>query len=401
MKKETYLKQREEMVNKLAELIEAGLSDEEFKAKQKEIMEFDNKFEESAKQKANLESLKQPEIVNLGEAGTTVQGIQIEAQNINLQGGQPTMKPEEMKNIAFAKKVLGQELTAEEMKNVEYASDNQIVIPTVLMNEIIGDLSTLNPFFGDARKFNVAGVITLPKHVAITAGDAKFEDEKVEKTAQDNDFATVTLSAKEVSKLIETSFQLEAMSVPAFLAFLRKEIVDRVGAVVGEAVFYGNGTTEFQGVFTGLDTVASQRITLDTFSYDKAREAMGALDSKAVNGAVWYANSKTVWGQLAGAVDGNGRPFFIESTIADGSVGRILGRPVKVDDGLKDDDIVLANASRGYGINTVQSLSIQTDKDLKRRVNQYLAYGLWDGAVLDEKAIVLITNTPAGGVPTP
>lgn len=393
MNREQYLKQREEMVNELEGMVAAGISDLDFTNKKKAIEDLDLKFENAAKQQANLNALKEHENVNLQnisakEAGTILNM----GQTTNIL--EPQISKEEMQNIAFGKAVMGKPLNELEMQNVEYAADNQVVIPTTLLNEIIGDLSTLNPFFGDVRKFNVKGVLTLPKHVRIVSGDAKFENEKDEKVAQDNEFATVTLGAKEISKLIEVSFQLEAMSIPAFIQFLRKEIVDRVSTVIGEAVFTGEGgAASFEGIVTALaDTPQTMTYTAGGLTYKNLTSALASIDSKALSGVAIYANSTTVWNEIANLVDGNGRPYFVADVIG-GGVGRIFGHVVKVDDGAPTGAIVIANASRAYAVNTNESLSVQSDKDLKRRVNQYLAYTLMDGAVTDEKAAVVLTTT--------
>lgn len=394
MNKEQYLKQREEMVNALEGMVAVGINDTDFAAKKKEIEDLDLKFENAAKQQANLNALKEHENVNLQNISAKESGTILNmGQTTNIL--EPQMSKEEMQNVAFGKAVMGKPLNELEMQNVEYAADNQVVIPTTLLNEIIGDLSTVNPFFGDARKFTVKGVLTLPKHTAITAGDAKFEDEKDEKVAQKNTFVNITLGAKEVSKLIEVSFQLEAMSIPAFIQFLRKEIVDRVSSIVGEAVFTGAGDAEsFEGIVTGLaGTAQTVTYTAGALSYKDMTGALAKVDSKALNGAAIYANSTTVWNEIANLLDANGRPYFVADVIG-GGVGRIFGHVVKVDDGAPTGTIVIANASRAYAVNTNQSLSVQSDKDLKRRVNQYLAYALMDGAVTDEKAAVVLTTTP-------
>lgn len=396
MNKEQYLKQREEMVNALEGLVAAGnLSDADFQAKEKEIKDLDVQFENATRQMANLNSLKEPENVKLQNLGAKEEG-NLNMSNTTHNINTPQMSKDELAMQAFAKVAMGKTLTTDEMQNVEYAADNQVVIPTTLLNEIIGDLSTQNPFFGDVRKFNVKGVLTLPKHKAIVSGDAQFQDEKVLKEAQDNEFVNITLGAKEISKLIEFSFQLQAMSIPAFLQFLRKEIVDRVGAVIGESVFVGDGSAlQFQGIVPALaGTPQTIEYTADALDYKDITKAFGQISSKSIGGAAIYANTSTVWNTLANMLDGNGRPYFIGDVIGDNGVGRMFGKVVKVDDGAPDGVILIANASRAYAVNTNESLSVRTDVDLKARTNQWLAYTLMDGNVTDETAAVVLTATP-------
>ena len=201
----------------------------------------------------------------------------------------------------------------------------------------------------------------------------------------------VRLEGKEVAKLIEVSFKIESMSVPAFMQYLKDELVDRIGELVGSKVFTGNGTDEFKGVVTELSTTA-QKVEYDAtagLKYTDLTTAFGMLKSQFANGAAIYANNATVWNKLATILDGNGNPIFIADP-AVGGVGRLFGFPVKVDGGVPDNMFVFGNAKKGYAVNEVKPITVETDKDLKARTTQFLGHSIMDGAVTDERALVLV-----------
>lgn len=394
MKQEQYLAQRNELVTAAEALIAEGKF-EDSQLKMQEIEALDNQFENTQKELANLNALKQQTMIDIENKSINEGELTTMTQVENVQN--KSLNELELMENAFAKTVMNKPLSANEqavfteMNNVTYAEDNQVVIPKHVVDEIIGLISEEHPFFGDARKFFYKGVLTLPKHKAIKSGDAKFYSEKTATEVEENEFVDVRLEGKEVAKLIEVSFKIESMSVPAFMQYLKDELVDRIGELVGSKVFTGNGTDEFKGVVTELSTTA-QKVEYDAtagLKYTDLTTAFGMLKSQFANGAAIYANNATVWNKLATILDGNGNPIFIADP-AVGGVGRLFGFPVKVDGGVPDNMFVFGNAKKGYAVNEVKPITVETDKDLKARTTQFLGHSIMDGAVTDERALVLV-----------
>lgn len=387
MKLENYKEQRVGLVMEAEELINESKF-EDAAVKMAAVTELDNKYEAVQVQLANLNALKEQELVSL-ENKSIAEGALSNMTKVEV--AEVKLSNEVLLENAFAKTVMGQELTNIEMQNVTYAEDNQVVIPQHTMEEIIGLVSEQYPFFGDARKMAYNGTLTLPKHKAIISGDAKFYGEKEATAVEENEFVEVRLTGKEVAKLIEVSFKVEAMSITAFMNYLKQELVDRIGAVVGSKVFTGNGTTEFEGAIAPLKT-AGQVVEYDAtagLKYGDLTSALGKVASQYANGSAIYANNATVWNNLANIMSVDGKPLFIADVTA-GGVGRLFGQAVKVDGGVPDGVIVIGNANKGYVVNTVKGITIETDKDLKARTTQFLGHAIMDGAVTAEKALVVL-----------
>lgn len=389
MNKEQYLEQRNALVTEAEGLINEGKF-EESKAKQEEVKALDNKFETVTKELANLAALKEQGAVELeNKSLEDLTNLQV----IEKTGDIQNMNKDQVLENAFAKAVMGQELTSQEMQNVTYAEDNGIMIPTTNMNEIIGLVAEDYPFFGDAKKMNVRGYLTAKRHKAIKSGDAKGYKEKEETEVEENDFVEVVIKGVEVAKLIEVSFKLEAMTVPEFMDYLKKELVERIGAVVGTWVFTGDASTdkEFEGVVKVLEK-SGQTVKYQAsgeVSYETLTGAMAKLASQFQAGASIYANNATIWNKLANVLDKNGRPIFIPDATS-GGVGRIFGLVVKSDGGAPDGVIVVGKPSSGYVINTNKGLSVDSDKNLKKRTTEFLGHAIMDGKVTDERAFVAI-----------
>lgn len=390
MNKEQYQEQRNELIKEVENLIAEGKF-EDSQVKMEEVKALDNKFENVQREMANLNALKEQELVSLENKSIKKNELE-NMKQIEATGVKETVENKLLQN-AFAKAVMGQELTSQEMENVTYAEDNGIMIPTTDMNEIIGLVSEDYPFFGDTKKMNVRGYLTVKRHKAIKSGDAKGYKEKEEVEVEENDFVEVVVKGVEVAKLIEVSFKLESMTVPEFMDYLKKELVERIGAVVGTWVFTGDDTTdkEFQGVVKVLET-SGQTVKYQAngeVTYETLTGAMAKLASQFQTGASIYANNATIWNKLANVQDKNGRPIFIPDATS-GGVGRIFGLTVKSDGGAPDGVIVVGKPSSGYVINTNKGLSVDSDKNLKKRTTEFLGHAIMDGKVVDERAFVAI-----------
>lgn len=385
MKLEDYKEMRNALVTEAEGFINEGKF-EESTAKQAEIVALDNQFETAQKELVNLNALKEQENVFLENKSIAKEDLTIMENKF-----ETGLSQEKVMENAFAKTMLGLPLSATEQANVAYAEDNAVLIPQTTMDEIIGLVAQEYPFFGDARKENVRGVMKVLKHKGIKSGDAAFYAEKTETALEENEFVEVMLTGKEIAKAIEISWKLDAMSVPAFMSYIKNELVARISDLIGNKVHTGNGTTEFKGVFTEL-TGTERAISYQAgakLSYELMTQAMAKLGSQFVSGSAIYVSQTTLWTGLAQILDENGKPIFIASAI-EGGVGRMFGLPVKVDGGVPEGSLVLGNANKGYIINTNQALTLDSDKDITKRKNIFAAYALMDGIVRDERALVVV-----------
>lgn len=386
-KRKTLLEQAEGCVNE-------G-NTEQFNAIEAEIKELDNEIEKAKLVNANLKALQDNQtIIDLENKTQTVEGEK-EMTKFNHSN---VLDTENLYVNAFAKTLMGKELTQEENNtflemNNHTTGNTAVVIPQTTLNEIISEIEATNPFFADARKMNVKGTITIPKHTAIASGDAKGYLESEETEVEKNTFVEIQLGAKEVAKYLEVSFKLEAMSIPAFMAYLKAEIVERLGVELGRQAVNGDGgTKEMQGVLTAMKTVTAQNVTYTTnIEYTNLTNAISKIGSQHVSKAVIYASNDTVWNQLANILDNNGRPLFIPD-VTSGGVGRILGLPVKVDTAVPAGTLLVGNA-KGYLVNTQEAVQVESDRNIKARKTGFSAYTILDGKVTHEKAFVVLTPT--------
>lgn len=308
-------------------------------------------------------------------------------------------KVEEVKDVAtpkyedvFAKILMGRELEPqdkvayEKVNNAAYThqvANQPILIPETTMQGILGLIEEQHPFYGEIRKLNVRGNLTIKQHTSVDAGDASFVDEGTPAVDEENTFAEINLTGFEVAKLVRVSFKLEAMSIEEFIPYIQAEIADRVGRTLGKAIFTGTGVKQPKGVLTVLsEQVGTPQVVTatDTIKYADVTNLRSKVASQFANGAKFYAKSTTVWNDLATVVDGSGRPIFIREVV-DGGVGTIFGIPVVEDDGVPEGEVVLGNPSVGVVQNTNEPFSIQTERSVVDRETRYQGYTVLDWAV--------------------
>lgn len=304
----------------------------------------------------------------------------------------------------FAKLLMGHKLDAqdktvyEKVNNAAYThqvANQPILIPETTMAGILGMIEEQHPFYGEIRKLNVRGNLTIKQHTSVDAGDAAFVDEGTPAVDEENTFAEITLTGFEVAKLVRVSFKLEAMSIEEFIPYIQAEIADRLGRTLGKAIFTGTGVKQPKGVLTVLsEQVGTPQVVTatDTIEYADVTNLRSKVASQFANGAKFYAKATTVWNDLATVVDGTGRPIFIRE-IVDGGVGTIFGIPVVEDDGVPEGEVVLGNPSAGVVQNTNEPFSIQTERSVVDRETRYQGYTVLDWAVTYTQAFAHLKVT--------
>lgn len=277
-------------------------------------------------------------------------------------------------------------------------ANQPILIPETTMAGILSLIEEQHPFYGEIRKLNVRGNLTIKQHVSVDAGDAAFVDEGTPATDEKNTFAEITLTGFELAKLVRVSFKLEAMSIPEFISYIQVEIADRVGRTLGNAVFNGTGVKQPKGLLTVLSAQSGtpQVVTTTEVTYQDLTALRSKIASQFAPGIKFYAQSATIWNTLANIVDGNKRPIFIREVV-DGGVGTIFGVPVVEDDGVPAGEVVLGNPAAGVVQNTNEPFSIQTERSVVDRETRYQGYTVLDWAVTYTQAFAHLKVTAAAG----
>ncbi len=407
MNKEEYLKQREALMNDARNAIDKGKSEDANKA-MKSVKDLDAKWDQQTKDQANLAALDDHAPITLDNAVhiASVANVQpLTEQRLNALGKtQPTY------DKVWAKTLLGHTLNAAEQAvfDKENARLNDGTpfshqtgnTPTLIPNTVAAGIWKIAeeqyPAFADAKKFNVSGTLTINKHDGIVSGDAQWVDENAQVDDEQNKFSQLVLKGYELNKVATVSWKMKSMSEEDFISFLTQELGDRLGVALGVAIHQGDGKHSPLGIETALKAeegtpqVATYK---DQIAYKDITSTMAKIHSSFAGKAAVYANSKTIWNQLANIVDGQSRPLFIASPI-NGGVGSILGLVVKPDAGVNDGDVLIADVTDTVVVNINQALTVATEDHVKGRSTDYGAYAIADAGLLTTKGAALLTAVP-------
>ena len=341
--------------------------------------------------KAELESRKQAAAEEARKAAEMAQ-----------KTGEPIIKEErKMKyNVsspeyrsAFLKTLKGVELNQEEREAYvattgDTTANNHgvgLLVPTTMLDRIWSLIEEQHAILGDITLYRTNTYLSIPVHTAIAQGDATAVSENAANDDEINNFMTVTLHGRDYSKTVKISYAMAQMSIDALEAYLTNEIASRLGAAMARDTI--------AGILTDYHTTDNTVVALNNaLTYGDVAKAFGAL--KNANGsAVVYGTNKTIYNRLATLEDTEGHLIFQPDANA-GIQGRLLGAPVKVEDGLADDVLLIGYPKNVVG-NVVQDIMVETDRDISKHVIIYSGYARYESKLIAPKSFSKLSVTSA------
>ena len=412
-----YLEMRNELCREARELIDSG-EIEKANEKMAEVRKLDEDWDEAAKAQANMRALEGEErkinVQNLSGIPTAMPAQ--ETANMGSAGVEDEMtNKSKLYKIAWAKSIMGQKLTQEEgecyrMVNEAFTHTTKntgILIPETVAKGIWEEIGEVYPYWSDVAKTYVKGVLSMIMEDG--SSEAGWYEEDVETEDGKETFKEITLSGCELSRAVTVSWKLKEMAVEDFIPYIQRKMAAKMGAALGYGVTHGRGKPgtgdtfkpEPMGIVTALekqkDTQQISEYTKGKLEYTNLTEARSKIKGGYANGLKIYANSNTIWNELANVKDANGRPILM-SDVVNGGVYRVLSMEVKEDDSMRDGEILMSNPQRGYTANVNKNISMTTEEHSKARKTDYCGYAIVDGGMVTPKAHALLkakTASPA------
>ena len=281
------------------------------------------------------------------------------------------------------------DMTQEERTAVSYVATTtdatygaKNLIPTTLLNMIWDMIDEQHSILGDITLYRTGTILEIAKRTGITQGDAATVNENAANDDEVNTYTTVKLTGKDFSKHVNISYAMAKMAISAFEPFLAREIADRLGAALAADVMT-EITTNYDSTNNAVTTAED-----DEIAYKDVAAAMATLEN-AMGQCVVYATRKTIYKQLVGMVDTTGRPIFQPNAQA-GQEGTLIGCPVKVEDAVTDDVLVIGYPKNVVG-NMIQDIMVESDKDIKKHVITYAGYARFEAKLIAPKSFATLT----------
>ena len=260
-----------------------------------------------------------------------------------------------------------------------------LLLPTEMVNNIWSLIEEQHSILGDITMYRTNTILTVPVHSSISQGDAAAISENTAATDEINEWTTVTLNGVDYSKTVKITYAMAQMSIDALETYLTNEIATRLGAAMAKDTITGILTDYYttDATFTAYNS---------TLTFPTVAKAFGALKNPNGNATV-YANNKTLYTYLVGMVDSTGRPIF-QHDANEGAQGSLIGYPVKVEDALTDNVILVGYPKNVVG-NVVQDVMVETDRDISKHVIVYSGYARYESKLAAPKSFAKIAVTSA------
>lgn len=375
---------------------------DEADAKLKEVEALDEKFNKITQARANVQAMQDKQkVVDLQNRTETVSlGLSANASEDKKDAYASTTYVN-----AWAKAMMDKadtmtdaERKAMAMVNEAHTTANTgVVIPKTVAAGIWDMIEEQYPFWDDVQKTYVKGAYSAV--IGDDSTDAAWYDEATETADGKETLTELALTGCELSRSVTISWKLREMAIEDFIPYIQRKLARKMGAGLGYGATHGKGkpsANEFKpeplGVVTALEkesgTPQVKTYTKGSLKYSDLTAAR-ALVKVANNDLSVYANSATIWGELANVVDGNGNPIFIPDAVNNG-VYRIFGLDVKQDDSMEDGEILFSAPYIGYIANVNKELSVLVEEHVKPRNADYCGYAVVDGGVTSTKAHALL-----------
>ena len=365
-----------------AKLAQAGKL-EEAEAKKKEIEALEASFQ------AEKEAQAEENAINKGSA------VQVDMQNEQKLGEENIMEKVydassvEYKN-AFLKHISGRDDQMTKMENAAFVhttSNTPDVLPTTMLNQIWDLVSKNHVIAGDITQYKTGTILEVVKHTAIVKGAAGTVNENAAPANDEqNTFVKVTLSGKDFAKTVEISYAEAEMSIEALEGYLVQEIATSMGEAIADDII---ATLKATG--TGTNGIATNnRVETKTANKMVFADIAGAFALvKRANNMTVYCTRATLFNRLAQLEDTAGHLIYQPSATV-GVPGTLLGAPVKIEDSLADDEILIGDPKRIVS-NVINDIMVETDKDIKVHKYIYSGYARMECALVDPESMALLT----------
>mgnify|MGYP001369317761 CR=1 FL=1 len=273
------------------------------------------------------------------------------------------------------KRALGSALTTTATTFVEATADLNginnagIFIQTKLLLDLLREEGKLSPILADINFTAIPGLVDYPYRESRDKARAKAEG--AEGLQNQMKWAKLSLSKGYLQTVIAVTDEVMALTDFDFGSYIINQILQDLNDDWVEDLVYGTGSDDhIKGLTVGATAAVTNGYVVGS-EVDALIKGIKACVGKYRRGAKIYA-AQDVYDAVLFAVDDNGNfkyPVFNNSSGIT-SVGPIR---LEVDENLKSGDFVIGNVNKYFKVNSLIPLRIETDRQAKRGITEYIA----------------------------
>lgn len=300
---------------------------------------------------------------------------------------------------AFMDYVLTGEMPVE-FRDVSLTANNGAVIPTAVMNTVVEKMESYGTILPLVRKLSYPAGVVVPTSALATQATWVQEGAAIDTSAKST--VGVTFGAYELAAAIGISFKAKIQSLSAFEAAVAENVARAMVKALEQAIVSGDGKAKPTGIVTE-NVPAARKVALSAkLGYKDMVNMIKAIPSAYKSGAVLTMNENTFL-DFIGITDSNGQPVARVNYGVDGAPQAVLmGKKVIFTDALNDLDSAKANEVVAYAfdynlyvLNTAYEMDLVQYVDNPSRNKVYQSVGMYDGKVVDNNGLVLVTKPGA------
>lgn len=248
------------------------------------------------------------------------------------------------------------------------------VIPTQTANQILEKVHQYAPLLDKITLLRVPGNVTFA--VEGEEPDAAYHNENAAITANETGLTEITLSAYEVTKLVQISKSVQKMAIDAFETWLTDMIAGKLAKQITATILTGTGSSQGKGIdkantwgATNSVTVAKSAALTNQNVLDLIALLPGGYDADAN----FVMSKKTLFTDFVPLQDKSKNDLV---RIEGGSY-YIYGYPVLLDERVADHEAYLVSLSTVIG-NMPEDVTITSDFDLNKNAFLFLGSAMFD-----------------------
>jgi len=215
--------------------------------------------------------------------------------------------------------------------NTGVGSEGGYLVPEEWANEIFEKLDKVSDIRQDISIIRTSSTHNIP----VDGDDIEFEwlDELEEYPELQPDFGTAKIGAKKAGGVVLISRELLADSAYDVKAHVIKKMVSGIQKSEHRAFVQGDGVKAPKGLMNAITNIVDSEAT--GISYNDLVNMKYAVPAQYRPTSKWRV-SDAFLKAIDGMVDGNGRPIFVEGSIANGTPSTLLGYAVSYEPYLDD-----------------------------------------------------------------
>lgn len=290
----------------------------------------------------------------------------------------------------------------ERAQNTADDSKGGVFVPTNLSRSIIDVIATQGPML-DSNVVTIWNSGTGEDFDFPTGDDRSGVGYEIgegdDHTDTELSFGKVTLKSIEYGTgIVPITHKMKRDGTFPLISHVINKLGVRLGKILNLRFTNGNGTTQPQGLVTGLAAASRVGETAASTGYVWADflKAENQLDEAYLKNAVWMMN-RVRYNQLREVASTNGEVGIFQGNMSEGGPQNLLGRKIVINNDLTANQVVLGDLKEAFIVRQVSDLEIKTTKELFFRANMegVAGFASYDARVVNPYAGFVLNKKAA------